>query len=64
MENLDIAVKKQLFKKKMAFSVEADLFEEFNKYAKENRLNKSQTLNNLIRFFLENEKQKTKQQVA
>ena len=55
MSDLDIAVKKGE-KKKISISIDIDVLEEFNKLAKANRYNKSQTITNLIKAFVEREK--------
>lgn len=59
MSELNVAAIKGL-KKKISVSLDADVLDEFNKLAKTNRYNKSQTINNLIKVFVENEKKITK----
>jgi len=55
MNELDVGVKK-VPKKKISVNVDVDVLEEFNKIAKMHRYNKSLTITNLIRVFVENEK--------
>lgn len=55
MSELNVGAKKGL-KKKMSISIEVDVLEEFNKLAKLNKYNKSQTVSNLIKAFIKNEK--------
>ena len=55
MSELNVGAKKGL-KKKISISIDIDILEEFNKIAKANKYNKSQTVSNLIKAFVENEK--------
>jgi len=55
MSELNIGVKKGL-KKKIAISIDTDLLDEFNKISKREKYNKSQTISNLIKMFVESEK--------
>jgi metal-responsive CopG/Arc/MetJ family transcriptional regulator len=55
VSELNVGAKKGL-KKKMSISIEVDVLEEFNKLSKLNKYNKSQTVSNLIKAFIENEK--------
>jgi len=56
MSNLDDIAVTKYNKKKMSFTIDVELFDEFNKIAKAKKYNKSQTISNLIRVFIENEK--------
>jgi metal-responsive CopG/Arc/MetJ family transcriptional regulator len=55
MSELNVGAKRGI-KKKMSISIEVDVLEEFNKLSKLNKYNKSQTISNLIKAFIENEK--------
>jgi len=52
MSALDMAVKKHQ-KAKMSITIDRDIFEKFNEIAKANKYNKSQTISNLIKMFIE-----------
>jgi metal-responsive CopG/Arc/MetJ family transcriptional regulator len=43
-------------KKKISINIDIDVLKAFNKIAKAKKYNKSQTITNLIRVFVENEK--------
>jgi len=45
--------------KKANYTLDAEVLNEFNKLAKTKRYNKSKTINNLIKLFLEKEKMST-----
>ena len=55
MSELDVGAKKGL-KKKISISIDIDILEEFNELAKKMKYNKSQTITNLIKVFVQNEK--------
>ena len=56
MSNLDNVAVTKFNKKKMSITIDVDLLDEFNRIAKINKYNKSQTISNLIRVFVTNEK--------
>ena len=56
MSNLNKVGVTKYNKKKMSITIDIDLLNEFNKIAKQKKYNKSQTISNLIKVFLENEK--------
>ena len=43
-------------KKKMSITIDEKLLEKFNIFAKEKKINKSQTISNLIEVYMENQK--------
>ena len=55
MNDLKVGATK-LLKKKISISIDVDVLDEFNKIASLNKYNKSKTITNLIRIFVENEK--------
>lgn len=55
MAELNVGEIKRL-KTKISISIDSDLIEEFNKIAKLNKYNKSKTISNLIKLFVESEK--------
>ena len=50
-----LAVKKKNNTKKVSYSLDIDVLEKFNKIAETKGYNKSKTVNNLIRAFIEQE---------
>ena len=50
--NKVVAKKGSSHKSKMTVTVEPELLKEFNLFAKKNRINKSKTISNMIRDFL------------
>jgi len=54
MSNSDIAVIKNS-KKKVSFNIDVEIVESFNKLAKVKKYNKSQTVGNLLKSFIESE---------
>ena len=55
MSELNVAVKKGV-KRKISVSIDVDVLDDFNKIAKANKYNKSQTITNLIKVFVKNQK--------
>ena len=59
MNNLNVGAKigvKKGLKKKISISIDIAVLDDFNKIANANKYNKSQTINNLVKVFVENEK--------
>ena len=57
MGNLNVAVAKNE-KKKVTYTLDSDILSQFNQIAKTKKYNKSQTINNLIKLFINTEDQK------
>jgi len=55
MSENNIAVQKTKKTKKVSYSIQTEVLDEFNKIAKAKDYNKSQTINNLIKMFNEKE---------
>ncbi len=53
--DINVAVTKLQKTKKVSYSLETDVVEQFNKIAKNKNYNKSQTVNNLIKLFIKKE---------
>jgi len=43
-------------KKKMSITIDEKLLKEFNEFSKDKKINKSQTISNLIKIYMDNEK--------
>ena len=50
-----LGVKREPKTKKVAYSIDIEVLEQFNNLAKAKNYNKSQTINNLIKVFIEKE---------
>lgn len=54
-ENKNLAVSKRKNTKKVSYSIENDVLDAFNKISDSKSYNKSQTVNNLLKMFIEQE---------